>query len=485
MEDLKLNPRERARLEEERKNRKTRNQYIIIGVIVVILAALVIVVNSSLFTNVFPALRVNGTSYSLADVNYEYMSAYMQMANYGLFDTDTPLEDQPCPFDAEGGSWHDYFLANARDSLVQKTAFYNEALKAGTTLTEDDLAQLNDTMDSYSTYAVYQGAASLDSYLTALFGDGNNEKTVRAAMEKDLLIDRYLLDLRESFTFTDAEKETYYAENTDSLDKVNYVYTLISAKADEEAGLDEAAALAQAHEKADAIVAAGAEGEEAFAAAVLEQTGTENTESSVPVSSFRTQFRDTIGEDEITAGQLFTHESASGVYAVYVKGIETNDYNTVSVRHILIKAEDSDGDGVYSETEKELAHDAILAVEEQWKADGGTEEAFASLAEERSDDAGSTGNGGLYENVHRGQMVTEFDAFCFEPHEKGDTGIVWGESSAYGGYHLIYFVGEGDLYRDVLADDALRSEAYNNATADLLDGYSAEDAFMWRYVMKR
>ncbi len=485
MEDVRLNPRERARREEEQKNRKTRTQYIIIGVIVVILAALVIVVNSSLFTNVFPALRVNGTTYSVADVNYEYMSTYMQMANYGLFDTNTPLEDQVCPFDENGGSWHEYFLSNAKDSLMQKTAYYNEALKAGTALTDDDYAQVNETMDSYSMYAVYQGAASLDAYLTALFGDGNNENTVRASMEKDLLVNRYLLDLRDSFTFTDAEKEAYYAENADSLNKVKYAYYLISSKADEGAGLDEEAALAQAHEKADAIAAAGADGEEAFAAAVLEQTGSEKNDVSIPVSSFLSQFGDEIGEDEITAGRVFTHEAASGVYAVYVKGIDTNDYNSVSVRHILIKAEDSDDDGVISDAEKELAHDAILAIEEEWKANGGTEEAFATLAEERSADTGSTANGGLYENIYKGQMVPEFDAFCFEPHQKGDTAIVWGESSAYGGYHLIYYVGEGDLYSHVLADDALRSEAYNVAVADLLNGYSAEEAFMWRYVMKK
>lgn len=39
--------------------------------------------------------------------------------------------------------------------------------------------------------------------------------------------------------------------------------------------------------------------------------------------------------------------------------------------------------------------------------------------------------------VNRGEMVTEFEDWCFEKHEVGDTGIV---KSEYG-YHVMYFVG--------------------------------------------
>ena len=53
-----------------------------------------------------------------------------------------------------------------------------------------------------------------------------------------------------------------------------------SARGSRLQGLDEEAALAQAHEKADAIAAAGAEGVDAFSAAVLEQTGKESVDTS-------------------------------------------------------------------------------------------------------------------------------------------------------------------------------------------------------------
>ena len=76
MAEMKLNPREKARLEEEQKNKKTRTKYTIIGIIVALVIVLVVIVNSSLFSNIFPALYVGDTKYGVADVNYEYQTIY-------------------------------------------------------------------------------------------------------------------------------------------------------------------------------------------------------------------------------------------------------------------------------------------------------------------------------------------------------------------------------------------------------------------------
>ena len=81
-------------------------------------------------------------------------------------------------------------------------------------------------------------------------------------------------------------------------------------------------------------------------------------------------------------------------------------------------------------------------------------------------------------------MVQEFNDFCFAEHESGDTGIVYGESSSYAGYHLIYFVNaDGELYSRVMADQEMRSEAYNEAVTALSADLKPERTFMWRYAM--
>ena len=145
---------------------------------------------------------------------------------------------------------------------------------------------------------------------------------------------------------------------------------------------------------------------------------------------------------------------------------------------------DEDGDGEYSEAEKQAAYDAVKAIEDEWLAGEATEDSFAALANEKSEDAGSNTKGGLYENVYKGYTVKEFDEFCFAGHQHGDTAIVYGETSSYAGYHLVYFVGEGDNYRQILAGDDMRSTDYNEYYQSLLAPYTSQRTFMWRYVMK-
>ena len=157
----------------------------------------------------------------------------------------------------------------------------------------------------------------------------------------------------------------------------------------------------------------------------------------------------------------------SGSSVVVFLSRNDNHYPTANVRHILIKAA-ADADGVYTDEAKAAAKARAEEILAEYEAGDKTEESFAALAEQYSEDAGSNTNGGLYENVARGQMVSEFDAFCFAGHKSGDTAIVYGESGSYAGYHVMYFVGEGDLYSSVIAENALRSEALNTWMSDLV-----------------
>ena len=478
MAEARLNPREQARLEEQKKNRKTRTRYITIGIVIALMVALVLFVNSSLFLDGLAAVKVGDAKYTVADVNYEYQSSYMQFVqSYGdylsmFLDTSKPLSEQDCMLDPDGGTWDDYFKKNAETTLIQTTAFYKAAADAGYQLTEEEQSQIDSVINSYETYGKMYGYTDVDGYLAANFGAGNNEKTVRRHLGQQMLIERYLNDLYDSYAFTDQEKDAYYAEHADSLDRVNAVYVYLTG---DDAG-----------EKAQAVMdALEGEDEEAFRTAVKDVTGTDASANSYTRSGFKSQFGDSVAEDEIAAGKVFTHQNDSAWYVVYITGLEDNAYKTVSVRHILIKAVDEDGDGQYSDEEKAKAYEAVKAIEDEWRAGAATEESFAALASEKSEDGGSKDNGGLYENIYKGQMVSEFDAFCFDGHKKGDVGIVYGESSSYAGYHLIYFVSaDGELYSRVLAENELRTEAYNAQAEAMTDGLTAQRTAMWRYVMK-
>ena len=489
MAEMNLNPRERARLEEEKKNRKTRNKFILIGILIVLMIVLVIFVNSRLFYNVTTALTVGDTNYSVARMNYEYQKAYMNFnQTYGqyfssLIDTSRSLKDQSCPFDANGGTWDDYFKQSAETNLTQLSAVYAKAVAEGYILTEDEAAEIDTAVENYRAYGKSLGYATLNKFLSAYFGTGNSEKTVRANMAEELIASRYADDIYASFTYTDEELDAYYAENADSYDYVNVLYTLISAAANDEEGIDADTAKAAAEDKAKVILAGAGSSEEDFRAAVLKETETEATETSYTVTSFLSRYEGSVERDDIAEGKVFSHSTDSGVYVVYVLGTESNDYPTVNVRHILVKAVDADGDGTYSDAEKQTAYDAVKAIENEWLAGGGTEEGFAALANEKSEDAGSNTNGGLYENIYKGQMVTEFNDFCFGERKTGDYAIVYGESSAYAGYHLVYFSGENALYSRIIAENAMRQEDGGAVLNDLTVGLTPVHASGWRLVM--
>ena len=139
------------------------------------------------------------------------------------------------------------------------------------------------------------------------------------------------------------------------------------------------------------------------------------------------------------------------------KGL-TKDTHTVDVRHILITPESTPVDGsTTGETtiSDEAWADAEAKAQEllnQYLAGDKTEDSFAALANENSQDPGSNTNGGLYTGVTQGQMVDTFDEWCFDDaRQVGDTGIV---KTSYG-YHVMLYCGSATIWQDQVKSDIL------------------------------
>lgn len=166
-------------------------------------------------------------------------------------------------------------------------------------------------------------------------------------------------------------------------------------------------------------------------------------------------------------------ETLKGYYVVIFQERDDNNFGLVDVRHVLVPFEggttnSTTGQTTYTDEQKKAAKEKAEKLFEEWKAGAATEDTFAEMANKNSTDTGSNTNGGLYEDVYPGQMVTNFNDFCFADDRKaGDTGIV---ESTYG-YHIMYYVGESEtLYRDyMITEDLLAEEieewqtALNNA----------------------
>ncbi len=139
----------------------------------------------------------------------------------------------------------------------------------------------------------------------------------------------------------------------------------------------------------------------------------------------------------------------------------TRDSRYVDVRHVLLQPEggetDENGYPVFTEEAWAACLQKAEEIYGQWQEGDLSEESFAQLAVDHSVD-GNASSGGLYQNVCEGQMVEEFENWCFnEGHQVGDHGIV---KTVYG-YHIMYFSG----VRDIAEYDLIGELAYEMVPA--------------------
>ena len=148
---------------------------------------------------------------------------------------------------------------------------------------------------------------------------------------------------------------------------------------------------------------------------------------------------------------------------------------TVDVRHILVipeggtKSEDGKTT-TYSQEEWDACQAEAQKILDQWLAGEATEDTFAQLAGEYSEDPGSKSKGGLYTGVTQGYMVEEFNDWIFDEARKpGDYGLV--KTSI--GYHIMYFSGSQEIWY-TQAKKALLSQMSTDLIEGMLEAYPME-----------
>ncbi|MBR1455590.1 MAG: peptidylprolyl isomerase [Oscillospiraceae bacterium] len=494
-----------------RKHRQSRLRWTLGIILVILLIAAILIFNWAISSGYRyrqgTALTIGDRSYSAAEVNYSYANQYMSFANqYGsyasIFGLDTSaglagLDSQSCPM-LEDGTWKDYFLDAATDQLLQNKALTDYAAANGIALTEDEIAEVDASFDGLEEYAKSLGYANANSLLSLNYGSGVTQAIARQAQLESSLASKAYNEVLDGFTYTAEELEEYYQGLEGSRDLFTYTYYHVLAETEaqtDEDGETVAVAseqsLAEARAVADAIAAAYQDGEEEdvaerFRVAVDSQLEGEAPAESrrVSGSSLDSAYQDWLMDSRETGDLTVVPDgNDEGYYVVLYLERDDNHYPVAQVRHILVMAE-ADEDGTYTDEAKAAAKARAEEILAEWEAGEKTEESFAALAELYSEDSGSNTNGGLYDAVSKGQMVEEFDAFCFDEHQPGDTAIVYGESTSYAGYHVMYYVGQGELYSESIARSALSSEAISDWLADLTAGYEAVPGKQYKLIGK-
>ncbi len=512
--------------------------YAVLAVVLVVVFVFVALVGNGFFNNRATAMTVGEHKVTASMYNIFYMSLYSNYYNsyadyidsYGYpFSSSEPLDEQI--YDTETGqTWADYFKERAQESLVWTFALTDAAAEAGYTLSEDGAAEIDELIAGLDDTATTYGYHSANGYLTAYFGAGVDTELYREFLELQYLANEYQEQMESSFTYTEDELLAYYEENKVDFDVVTYRTYFVDGQAESETVTDEEtgeettvepteeeseAAMTAAQETAEAMADATSGDESAFigyaylleneltlgedesysdyAAEDYEDATTEHRYSSYSTATGTLEaMAEWLFDESRQPGDTAALSAENGYYVVYFGERSDNNYSTVNVRHILIEPEDvedvTDEDGnvdeeATAEAEEQAKADALAEAEallDEFLAGDATEDSFATLAEENTDDTGSSSTGGLYEGVYRGQMVQAFEDWCFdESRQPGDTGIV---ESDYG-YHIMYFVGLGDNYRDTLVDTAMRTENYNAWYEEISAAYTvAERGFGMRFV---
>ncbi len=424
-------------------------------------------------------------------------SAYLYLQFMMGWDITKPLDEQM--FDEET-SYADYFTDIAVDNAVSTYSIYDAAVAANHQLTDEEKKAADNalaTMDLYSSLYGY-------NYLKAMYGKGAQEDSFVDYINVTTMAQSYMNAINDGFTYEASDLSAHdaahpgefsgYTYNSFTVRSSNFIEC--TANEDDKDHVhtaeEEAAALAAAKAAADQIVASNAATGEDLDKAISSVEGFDSADTSSAIEDIL--YSDITNEDiaawladsSRTPGELgvIPYETTStdeegtettetiGYFVLLFLEKNDNTEKLVNVRHILMNfgggsTDETTGETVYSEEEKKAVKDKLIAVQEKWLADGGSEDAFAALVADNTDDGGSKDNGGLYEKVYPGQMVENFNDWCFDEARKtGDYEIIETEY----GYHLMFFSGHTDVtYHDYLIENDLREadyEAWYNGIVD-------------------
>ena len=486
---------------EAKESKKLRLYTIIFAVVIVLMIGIVIAttfLRSGILERNTTAATINGdTKISAAELNHYYMDTVNQFMNQfsnylsltGL-DSTKPLDEQ-IQNEETNTTWADYFLQDATKQMKSVYAVYNDAVAQGYTLSDTAKTQLDMTVSNMAAYAKIYGYPDAGSYIKAVYGQGCNEETYRQYAEIQLIASEYAKDHSESLTYDDAALRAAEAENFNAYSSYSYHSYFVGASHFYEGGTTDAdgkttysdeekqAGLKAAEKAAQDLLDQKPATAEEFDKAIGAMSINADTDAKstvfdrVQYSQIGQIFRDWVTDAQRTAGDMTmipnetettnedgtTTKTVTGYYVVMFDGATDNTFPLVNVRHILVPYEGGttgkNGQKTYTDEEKAAAKTKAEELLAQFTSGDATEDAFAALAKENSTDGGSKENGGLYEDVYPGQMVRNFNDWCFDESRKpGDTGIV---ESDYG-VHVMYFVSDSETtYRDYMIAKELRS----------------------------
>ncbi len=506
-------PKTAREAQQRREEKRTNLLYGVIAAAVLVAVIASFVWRSDFIPKTTTAATIDGEKYTAAEVEYYYQTAYRNFVSnsqYSYFlsylglNTNATLKSQSInstaaamlgielpdadaegeeadseadPLAPTGMTWHDYFLDEALDNMRVIQAALKAAEAEGFQYPAGVQAQYDDNMDALKAVAAASGI-SVSQYLKGNFGAGVTEKVYGEQLMRVLRYSAYADAYQDSLTYSDSELEEAYGADRNTYDHVSYEVVSFSGAAesttDDEGNTVEpteeeaAAALEAAQDLAQTVLDGFQDGGD------LEELANENdgtySKNENGTYSAGSVMSEWLYDSARKSGDASTLADGTVQYVVVFHDRFRDENPTIDIRHILVSlgtGSIAEGEEGYEDQQAQLKADAHAKAEEllaQWQSGEATEDSFAALALKESAD-GSKYDGGLYTEVYQGQMVTEFNDWCFDAaRQSGDTGVV---DTQYGS-HVMYFSGVNAARWQTQVAANLRTEAYTAWEEDLV-----------------
>ena len=405
------------------------------------------------------------------------LNLYLSMM--GL-DPTLPLSEQTI---SGGDTWADYFIDSALSTAHSNHLLAEKAKAEGFTITEASQLTLDNTLENLPAIAALYGYPNVDSYLRTMYGPGATLESYSDYAETSMLASDYYNAYAENLVIDDAAIRAYEEGKFDEYSSFSYANYTISYNSfltggteaedgtvtytDEEKDAARAAAKAAAESLPNCTTVEELNAALAELPFTVEVAAEANTHDNALYTTLNTNVRQWMADGSRQVGDftIITNEvtdtdengaeitTVTGYTAYIFLGRYDNTKPMANIRHILVQPTDDDMAAAQKEAE------ALL---QEYLSGEQTEDAFADLAMRKSDDAGSSPNGGLIEHIttERGIYVDSFTDWANDTsRQAGDVEII---ESEYG-YHIMYYVGDDELsYRD----NMIREEILSTSVSD-------------------
>lgn len=427
------------------------------------------------YTSSDVAAESENFQFTRAELSYlfyqNYQSFLQQNQSYMQYiglDTSASLKDQSY---SEDVTWFEYFMQETTEDLHQILALCEGAKTAGIELDDEDQAEIEAVLNSYTKYAEnYE--FELDALLKREYGADISFEALRTCLEKLKLSIKYQDTLVSGYDFTDSDFTAYLEEHNDAFYCIDYLsYTFdedtaedASEKAQELAVVTDAASF-EAYVRTFETQILGKSEDEMDLSDLSHTFALKDSKNPFSVWAF----------DSAQSGTTYVDKNeVDGIYTVYLltQMPYLQDYATKNFRYVYLTLD------TYGSYDKLLERANELV--NTWRAGDANADSFGKLAFDYSED-GATGDiGGMQENL--GMARSKFPEAVVtwlydENRQTGDVEVIRGDQA----YFIVYFEGDGQIQ---WKSQALMSLSEEQFTADMKELSEKYEIRTYDAVMK-